>query len=182
MRFPSRNSSERSGLSRRAFCRRAILAPLWLAACAREGDDSRPALERRLPALSLPGLEGARQALAGPCLLNFWATWCRPCRAEMASLNRLHRDFAGRGLAVVGIAVDEDLNLVREYRRSQALEFAILLDPGARLARSEFAVAAFPTTWLVDRDGRCREVWVGERDWDAPGNRAAVAALLGAGG
>lgn len=180
MRFRSKNSSEGGGLSRRAFCRGAILAPLWLAGCRREAGDSREMRGRRLPDLSLPGLDGARHALAGPCLLNFWATWCPPCRAEMASLNRLHRDFAGRGLRVLGVAVDEDLNLVREYQRSQALDFPILLDPGAHLAKSEFAVPGFPTSWLVDRDGRCREIWVGERDWDVPGNRAAIAALLGA--
>lgn len=134
-----------------------------------------------MPALSLPGLDGARLVLGGPCLINFWATWCPPCRAEMAALNRVHRDFAASGLAVLGIAVDEDLNLVREYLRSQALEFPILLDPGARLAKSEFGVEGFPTTWLVDRNGHCREIWVGERDWDASGVRAAVAALLAAG-
>lgn len=150
-----------------------MLAPWWLAACGRESDAT-----RALPALSLPVLDGARQALGGPCLINFWATWCPPCRAEMASLNRLHRDFADRGLAVLGVAVDEDLNLVREYLRSQALAFTILLDPGGRLARSEFGVGVFPTTWLVDRTGRCRAVWVGERDWDLPTVRAAVAALL----
>lgn len=99
----------------------------------------------------------------------------------MPSLNRLHRDFSGRGLAVFGIAVDDDLNLVREYQRRQQLDFAILLDPGGRLARSEFAVPGFPTSWLVDREGLCRDVWVGERDWDAPATRAAVANLLAAG-
>lgn len=180
MRFPSRSCSESGGSSRRAFCRGLLLAAGWLAACGRDRTPPATAAGRPLPALSLPGLDGGSQALAGPCIVNFWATWCPPCRAEMASLNRLHRDFAGRGLVVLGVSVDTDLNLVREYQRSQALDFAILLDPGARLAKVEFAVAAFPTSWLVDRDGRCREVWIGERDWDAPATRAAVTALLAA--
>lgn len=136
---------------------------------------------RQLPALSLNDLDGVSRTLAGgPCLLNFWATWCAPCRAEMAALNRLHRHFSGAGLAVVGISVDEDPNLVREYLHRHGLEFTILLDPGARLARAEFAVSGLPTSLLVDREHRCREVWVGERDWDAPAIRTALAALLAA--
>ena len=135
-----------------------------------------------LPAVDLLALDGSSYRLApgiGPCLINFWATWCPPCRAEMASLNRLYGRFSARGLAVFGVSVDEDLHLVREYLLKEPLDFSILLDPGAKAATGKFGIGGFPTTLLVDRQGLVRESWVGERDWDALPVQSAVATLIG---
>jgi thiol-disulfide isomerase/thioredoxin len=176
-RFPSR-----SRCSRRDFCRLALLGPLALAAC--DGGPAAPPgpVGGRLPRLALPVLDASAayplNAAATPCLINFWATWCPPCRAEMASLNRLYRALRGRGLKVLAVAVDTDLPLVREFLVQARLDFPILLDPGGAVATGVFGVAGYPTTWLVERGGVVGDVWVGERDWDAPASRARVTALL----
>ena len=133
-----------------------------------------------LPAVELPVLDGEARPLAkaaSPVLINFWATWCPPCRAEMASLNRLMRDYGGRGLGIQAVSVDTDAHLVREYVRQSPLAFPVLLDPGGRVA-SEFGITAFPTTFLVDRAARVSDVWVGDRNWDAPDVRQAIDRLV----
>lgn len=101
----------------------------------------------------------------------------------MASLNRLARDFAdqgedGQGLRLLAVSVDDDTHLVREFVRREPLEFPVLLDPGARASVSRFGVGAFPTTVMVDRQGRIAYAWVGERDWDAAEMRAAIRRTL----
>ena len=131
--------------------------------------------------VELPVLDGSPFRLGDaslPCLINFWATWCPPCRAEMASLNRLHRDFAARGLGIVAVSVDEDTHLVREYVRQSPLEFAVLLDTGGKLA-SRIGVSAYPTTFLLDKAARVSSIWVGDRNWDAAEIRATIGRVLG---
>jgi thiol-disulfide isomerase/thioredoxin len=131
--------------------------------------------------VELPVLDGGLFRLGDasfPCLVNFWATWCPPCRAEMASLNRLHRDFASRGLGIYAVSVDEDTHLVREYVRQSPLEFAVLLDSGGKLA-SRIGIAAYPTTLLLDRSARVSSIWVGERNWDAAEIRATIDRAVG---
>jgi len=176
VRFPSRNRC-----NRRAFCRLLLLLPAALAGCDEAPPPPGPSLGR-LPALAMPMLDAPAAYPLGeaatPCLINFWATWCPPCRAEMASLNRLYRDLRGRGLQVLAVSIDRDLHLVREFLLQTPLDFPILLDPDGELASRVFRVAAYPTTWLVAPGGVVRDVWVGERDWDAPAIRARVAALL----
>lgn len=135
-----------------------------------------------LPTVELPLLNGGNYLFtekSTPCLINFWATWCPPCRAEMAALNRLHADYAGRGLGVITVSVDEDTNLVREFVRKEALDLPVLLDRGGSLSTSAFGVRAFPTSLLVNGQARVSAVWLGERDWDAADVRAAIVQSLG---
>ncbi|MCG2577183.1 TlpA family protein disulfide reductase [Dechloromonas sp. XY25] len=135
-----------------------------------------------LPAVELPLLNGGNYLFtekSAPCLINFWATWCPPCRAEMAALNRLYADYAGRGLGVIAVSVDEDAHLVREFVRTEGLALPILLDRGSRLASSAFGVSAYPTSLLVNGQARVSAVWLGERDWDAAGVRTAIVQSLG---
>lgn len=93
----------------------------------------------------------------------------------MASLNRLYRDYEARGLGVFAVSVDEDANLVREFVRQTQLDFNILLDPGGRVTAPGFGVGVFPTSFLINRQGRVSEVWIGERNWDAADIRASIA-------
>jgi peroxiredoxin len=96
----------------------------------------------------------------------------------MPSLNRLYQEHLARGLKVFAVSVDEDVHLVREFLIKVHQDFPILLDPGARVAKQVFAVSSFPTTLLVDRGNRIRDVWVGERDWDAVPIRDAIKVLF----
>ena len=124
------------------------------------------------PALALQDVDGAPARLAPPLaratLVNFWATWCTPCREEMASLEALSRAL-DPALQVIGVSVDMDRNLVREFLRKQAISFANYLDPGSRAARRPLALAVLPETFLVAADGRVLARTRGARRWDDAG-------------
>lgn len=170
------------GLARRREALRRLGAlPLLLTACGRDAAAPILTAGAPLPALDLPDLQGRRVRLGGPgqpLILNFWATWCPPCRAEMGGLDRLHRALGAAGLRVVGVSVDRDANLVREYVLQEGLAFPILWDRAGEVAQAALGVRAFPTTALVGRDGVIAEVLLGERDWDAGPARERVQALL----
>lgn len=138
-------------------------------------------LGQRLPTRDFAALDGKRQVLGpalGPCLINFWATWCPPCRQEMASLNRFYKAFQSRGLGLFSISVDEDINLLREFLLAVPLAFPVLLDAGGLNARRYYQVSGFPTTLLVGRSGQITDVWVGERNWDDAAIHQACTSLL----
>lgn len=121
------------------------------------------------PVVALPDLAGRRVALGGPgssaLLVNFWATWCAPCRREMPSLQRLSALFEPGDLQLVGISVDEDLNLVREFQLRHRIDFELLSDPGQKFARGRLGVAVYPMTYLITRKGVVARAIPGERDW-----------------
>jgi thiol-disulfide isomerase/thioredoxin len=97
-------------------------------------------------------------------VINFWATWCEPCRDEMPSLQRLSEHFSGSDLAVVGLSVDDDLNLVREFVLRYRIAFPIYVDLNQSL-RARFAWPSYPQTILVTREGRVAAIIAGKRDW-----------------
>jgi thiol-disulfide isomerase/thioredoxin len=135
-----------------------------------------------VPALRFARLDGSPASLADhdgrALVLNLWATWCAPCRAEMPSLQRLADAFAAEELAVIAVSVDDDLNLVREFLLRHAIRFAVYADRAQPSVRSLLGVTAYPTTWLVRRDGRIAEVVAGERDWAAAPMIANIASQL----
>ncbi len=154
--------------------------PLLLA-CNRSVAPATLAVGEPMPGFRLPTSRASEQSVlvgTGPFLLNFWATWCPPCRAEMAALDRVHRDLAVKGLAVLGISVDEDVFLVQEFALKEKLTLPLLFDRGGEIARKTFRVAAYPSSFLVDKHGVVAEVWVGERDWDSASIRARLGQLL----
>lgn len=160
----------------------AVAAGGWLAGCTREPAAERPWSGTRFPAFALPGLDGtlhdsARYA-GQPLLVNLWATWCPPCRAEMADLETLHARLAPRGLRLLAVSVDADANLVREYVRQERLSFTVLLDVGQHWAGTTLRVPGFPTTYLVGRDGVIREALMAPRPWAEEAMLARVAQAL----
>jgi peroxiredoxin len=96
----------------------------------------------------------------------------------MAALERLHLDFSGRGLQVVGISVDEDVFLVREYVFQEKLTFPMFLDPQAVVTGEVLGINAYPTSYLVDRSGRVAKVWVGAADWGSTEVQAEIVRSL----
>ncbi len=139
-----------------------------LIACGDRPDAAAVSVGRPFPALRLPALDGAGTP-GGPVaggrnvLLNVWATWCEPCRREMASLERLAQD--SRGVEVVGVSVDEDLNLAREFVIAQRVGFANYSDRGGRAASETLGVQSLPQTFLIGRDGTLLARVAGPRDW-----------------
>jgi cytochrome c-type biogenesis protein len=102
-------------------------------------------------------------------LLNFWATYCIPCREEIPALNSLQADLAGQGLKVVGASLDDTADGVNAYQKSVAkFEYEVLL--GGNDAKVKFEQSVLPTTYLIDRQGRIRQKIIGARDraaWEA---------------
>ena len=132
------------------------------------------------PALSLKDLSGRTHTLADhrgkALLINFWATWCEPCRQEMPSMQRL-RDRLGKRFAVLAVNVDEPDARVREFIRETRLDLPVLMDPGKTVTRA-WGVRVLPTSVLVGPDGRARYRLVGDIDWNNETVMGTVTQLL----
>jgi thiol-disulfide isomerase/thioredoxin len=140
-----------------------------------------PWREGNTPALALKDLAWRPHGLADyrgqVLLINFWATWCEPCRDEMPSLQRLKERLAGSPLTVLTVNFGESSQKVGEFARQLGLDFPVLLDPGQQAARA-WRVRLLPTSYLVDADGRVRYSVVGELDWATDVAVGAVRRLL----
>lgn len=105
---------------------------------------------------TLQDLSGKRWTLkdmkGSVVLLNFWATWCPPCRQEMPDLDALYRQFKERGLVILAIS-DEDAAKVRPFIDQERVSYPILLDPGGAVGK-RFEIAGIPKTFVYDRDGK----------------------------
>jgi thiol-disulfide isomerase/thioredoxin len=112
-------------------------------------------------------------------LLNFWATWCPPCVAEMPSLERLHRALGPEGLVVVTVSADEDEEELREFVGRYGLSLPVLLDPGGLTAAAAYRTTGYPETFVLDRQGRLLRHYVGPAEWDTPEALAHFRGLLG---
>ncbi len=93
-------------------------------------------------------------------VLNFWASWCGPCRAEMPDMQAVYSELRDKGLAVVGVNQGESHDTVTAFAREFGLTFPILFDESQSVAR-KYGVRSYPTTFIVDRDGVIRNVIVG---------------------
>jgi cytochrome c-type biogenesis protein len=108
-------------------------------------------------------------------LLNFWATYCIPCREEIPALNALQSELQSQGLKIVGASLDDSIDGVNAYQEEVAkFEYQVLL--GGSDAKVKFAQSVLPTTYLIDREGRIRQKIIGARD--KAGWEAAVKPLL----
>ncbi len=121
------------------------------------------------PALALPRLEGEPWKLSEQAgqvvVLNFWASWCEPCRAEMPSLERLAARHAQAGLQVIAVNFRESPNAVRRFMATTGMTLPVLMDADGSVAKS-LRIGIFPTTVVVDRRGRIRFTVTGECAWD----------------
>ena len=100
-------------------------------------------------------------------LVNFWATWCGPCRAEMPSLNSLYESYKKDGFVVVAISVDQSEKVVRSFIDKNKLAFPVLMDPDKEIYFDAYAVLALPMSFLIDKKGLIAERYIGEKDWTA---------------
>ena len=133
------------------------------------------------PSLALNDLSGRAHAIGDyrgrVLLVNFWATWCEPCRAEMASMQRLQERLAGRPFTVLLVNHGEARIRVGEFAKREALGFSILLDPNQDASRA-WRVRVLPSSFLVDAAGRVRYTVIGEMDWASPESVETVQTLL----
>ena len=98
-------------------------------------------------------------------LLNFWATWCIPCRNEIPSLSAMQKDLDGRGLSIIGVSYDDTADLVKDFQKEIPQSYEIVL--GGRDVGSQLPASPLPTSYLIDRQGRIREKMIGERTREA---------------
>src|SRR2546425_5929822 len=94
-------------------------------------------------------------------LLNFWATWCIPCRSEIPSLSAMQKDFESRGLSIIGVSYDDTADLVQQFQKDIPQSYQVVL--GGREVGADLPAAPLPTTYIIDREGRIREKIIGER-------------------
>ncbi|MBN1837952.1 MAG: TlpA family protein disulfide reductase [Spirochaetales bacterium] len=117
----------------------------------------------------LPTLGGESRSLSSfkgkVVFLNFWATWCGPCRQEMPSMQRLYQRLKDKGLEVVAVNLQEDEKAVQRFVSEHGLTFPILLDRSGRVG-STYGARSIPMTYIVDREGFVVAGTVGTREWD----------------
>ena len=94
-------------------------------------------------------------------LLNFWATWCIPCRSEIPSLSAMQKDLEPQGLSIIGVSYDDTADLIQQFQKDIPQSYQIVL--GGREVGSELPASPLPTTYIIDRQGRIRDKLIGER-------------------
>ena len=136
------------------------------------------------PVFTLPDTSGRQVGLGDfrgrLVLLNFFATWCVPCREEMPAMERLHRRFQGQGLVVLALSVRESAGEVRAFVQELGLTYPVLLDGEAQVAY-RFGVRPIPATYLIGVDGTLQWRAIGPRPWDGAEARAYFAQALAEG-
>jgi peroxiredoxin len=123
------------------------------------------------PSLNLEQLRGKI------VLINFWATWCKPCEDEMPAMERLYQALHGSGFELVAISVDEDEALVDAFVQRLGLSFPVLMDSSQRVAAA-YQAFRFPESLLVGHDGVVVERYIGPKDWDAEAYLSRIRGLL----
>ncbi|HKA31722.1 MAG TPA: redoxin domain-containing protein [Candidatus Binatia bacterium] len=141
----------------------------------------KPKKDTSAPDFTLVDLAGRRislKQLEGKVVfLNFWATWCGPCREEMPMMEALHREYKDQGLAVVAVNFREDKESVRRFFDELGLTFQALLDPKGEVS-DRYGAFSLPLTYLIDRHGRFVGKAIGIRPWDSADAKALIEDLL----
>lgn len=156
----------------------ALVLALALPASAQE---LKPWAGGATPPLELSDMKGARHRLADyrgkVVLVNFWATWCVPCRDEMPSIERLRASLDSRRFAVLAVNLAEPESRIQKFLDAVPLGFPVLLDRDAKIARA-WQAKLLPATYIVGPDGSIRYRHLGELDWSKPEIRAQIARLM----
>lgn len=157
----------------------AVLALCWT--CVAAAAELKPWGGGRAPALQLQALDGGRHDLAAyrgkVVLVNFWATWCEPCRDEMPALARLQQRLGAERFVVLAVNVDEPESRIRRFMEQTPLPFAVLLDPERRATKA-WNVRVLPASFVIDAAGRIRHAAAGELAWDGEAAGRRIEALL----
>ena len=142
-----------------------LFLPLVFSGCAKEKKETAPA---SAPDFTLKTLEGEEIALSklkgNVILLDFWATWCAPCRESIPHLIHLHKTYQEKGFKVIGISVDKekDVEALRHFIKSMDIPYPVLL--ASDEVTRQYGVSGIPATFLIDREGKIREKVVGFND------------------
>jgi thiol-disulfide isomerase/thioredoxin len=132
----------------------------------------------------LKDVEGRPHSLAAyrgkVVLINFWATWCEPCRQEMPSIQSLRDKLAGKPFVVLAVNVDEPEARVRQFLVKTKLDLPVLMDPNKTVTR-EWGVKLLPVSFIIGTDGRVRYRLVGDLDWSSDTVVGVISQLMSGG-
>ncbi|MBI4013910.1 MAG: TlpA family protein disulfide reductase [Candidatus Rokubacteria bacterium] len=152
-----------------------------------DASDIQPAVGHRAPDFVLRDPDGrpvqlSRVLGAKAVLLNFWATWCPPCREEMPTMERAYHDYKARGLEVVAVSIDAGSEVavaakVKAFMKELKLTFPAVLDPNGEVVH-RYRLRGLPMTFLIDRSGEIRSADLGFRDWSDAAARKKLDALV----
>ena len=172
-----------TGRARRGVAALLLCAAAGLSVTHGGADPARfiPWTDATTPPLVLNDLAGASRSLddyrGRVVLVNFWATWCEPCRDEMTSMQKLRERLADRPFAVVLVNYGEARARVADFVKRESIAFPVLLDPNQD-ARRAWRVRLLPSSFVIGPDGRVRYSVIGEIDWAQTDTAALVQGLL----
>lgn len=169
-----------------------VMIPLWgvsLSAAeqpaptpVQHGDRNSARVGDEAPNFHLRDLQGRTRSLSQfrgkVVLLNFWATWCGPCRVEMPAMERLYQTLPRKDFEILAVSTDpQGAAVTRPFQRDMGLTFPILHDPDMRTGLI-YGARTLPLSFMVDRQGIIRKKIFGARDWDSPEARELIRMLL----
>jgi cytochrome c biogenesis protein CcmG/thiol:disulfide interchange protein DsbE len=164
-----------------ALARAPLLAAL-LAACAAPGARGGSGLVSRPVDIAVPSLAGATVRIgddgARVRVVDFWASWCEPCRDQLPALDRLSRALGPRGAAFYAVSFDEDRAQIDEFLKEHPVGFPVLWDRGGEALSERLRVSRLPTTLVLDAAGVVRHVHVGAERGEEERIEREVRALL----
>jgi len=157
------------------LCALSIVVWLGLAACSspsKESSAGPPTVGQIAPDFTLGDLGGKPVSLSDfrgkVIIVNFWATWCPPCRAEMPSMERLYRELANEGLVMLAVNIEKDgRQTVSKYLIANPHTFPVLIDE-AEVVQKRYGVNKFPESFVIRKDGVIDDKVVGAIDWAHP--------------
>lgn len=144
------------------------------------------------PSFNLHDLDGVSHKLTEyrgkVVLINFWASWCAPCVAEMPALERLYRRLKDQGFEIVAVGVDDEVSNLKEFQKQFDLSFPVLFDKGNKI-KAQYNVRGVPESFVLDKSGKFIMIpdlddnqpvvrIVGPREWDSPNAVARFKKLL----
>jgi len=137
---------------------------LLFAGCTGDGGGGSPKVGSRAPDFRLQDMSGQTVSLndfrGKPVLLNFWATWCGPCRGEMPYMEQVYREWKSLGLVLYAVNIGESASQVSDFLDYYILTMPVLLDTGQATA-TKYAITGIPTTYFIDKDGIIRGKVIG---------------------
>ena len=120
------------------------------------------------PNFTLTDMEGAEVSLDGlrgkVVIVNFWATWCPPCREEMPSMEKLHQQFKDQGLVILAVNVEKDRAALKNFLQQHGYSFPVLHDSKSAV-QNLYKVFRFPESFIIDRNGQVVQKVIGAIDW-----------------
>jgi len=109
--------------------------------------------------------------------VNFWATWCKPCRDEMGSMESLNKVMADKPFQMLSIVFNDDLDMAKSFAQRLGATFPVLANPGQELTQA-YMITGVPETFLIDADGILKHKFIGPYDWNSPKMRNIVLELF----